>query len=164
MPQQATKPSVYIETTVVSYLTARPSRDVIRQAHQELTKQWWQERREDFELFTSQFVLDEAAAGDRTAAAERLAILEELDLLAIPGEVEPLADRLLRAGALPVKARVDALHLAVATANGMQFLLTWNCKHLANAMLRRTIEDACRAAGYEPPAIGTPLELMGGLP
>jgi len=161
MARNATRPTIYIETTIVSYLKARPTTDVIRQGHQELTRQWWRERGPDFELFTSQFVLDEAAAGDPTAAAERLEVLADLDLLVIPDEVEPLAERLLRAGALPAKARVDALHVAVATVNGMQFLLTWNCKHLANAMLRRTIEGVCRTAGYEPPAIGTPLDLMG---
>ena len=87
-----------------------------------------------------------------------------MELLAITEEVEPLAEKLLRVGALPAKARVDALHVAVATVNGMQFLLTWNCRHLANAMLRRTIEEACKAAGYEPPAIGTPYELIGDRP
>ena len=161
MAQLATKPTVYIETTIVSYLTARPSSDVVQQGNVELTKRWWHGRRAEFELFTSQFVLDEAGAGDPAAAAERLAVLDELDLLAIPEEVEPLARRIVSAGALPAKARVDALHLSVATVNGMQFLLTWNCKHLANAMLRRRIEDTCRSAGYEPPAIGTPHELMG---
>jgi|SRR5687767_6751564 len=154
-------PSVYIETTIVSYLTAWPKHDAVRQGQQEFTRDWWTLRRNSFELFTSQFVLDEAAAGDPMAAAERLDALANIALLDITDEVVPLADRLLRDGALPLKARVDALHLAVATINGLQYLLTWNCKHLANAMLRHRIDEACRSAGYQPPVICTPPELLG---
>lgn len=121
---ESRKPTVYIETTVVSYLTARRTTDVIRQGQQEITKQWWDNRRPEFALFTSQFVLDEAAAGDAAAAADRLATLVGIDLLSIGPEVPPLASHLLTTGALPMKARLDALHLAVAAVNGLEYLLT----------------------------------------
>ena len=138
------EPTVYIETTVVSYLTAWPSKDVVRQGHQELTRRWWDERRSSFDLFTSQFVLDECAAGDPGAAAERLSVLQAVDLLAIPDGVIALADALLREGALPAKARLDALHLAVATLNGLQYLL--NCsseiRHEARRDRGRSPSDA----------------------
>lgn len=154
-------PAVYVETTIVSYLTAWPNSDIERQAQQAATRRWWNEQRSAFTLFTSQFVIDEASAGDAVAAAERLAVLETMDSLLISPEVEPLAAQLLAAGALPAKARVDALHVAVATVNGIEYLLTWNCRHLANAVLWRKIEQTCSAAGYEPPTICTPYELMG---
>ena len=154
------KPAIYVETTVISYLTARPTTDVVRQGHQMITRRWWDHRRGDFDLFVSQFVLDEAAAGDRSAATERAAALAGIDLLEITPKVEPLAVALLKAGALPAKARIDALHLAVAAVSGMEFLLTWNCRHLANAMLWAKMEDTCRAEGFEPPSIVTPYELL----
>jgi hypothetical protein len=155
------KPSVYIETTIISYLCAWPSRDVIRLAQQQLTAQWWGDRRTDFDLFTSQFVVDEATAGDPAAAAPRLANLAGIPLLAITSDVVPLASRLLADGVLPAKARIDALHLAVAAANGVQYLMTWNCKHLANATMWGRMEQTCLAVGLVAPTICTPNELMG---
>src|SRR4051812_42540234 len=107
------RPAVYIETTVVSYLTAWPTTDVIRQGQQEITKRWWDRRRPEFTLYTSQFVLEEAAAGDPAAANERLQSLAGVELLTIGSDVVPLADQLLKGGALPPKARLDALPLAV---------------------------------------------------
>jgi hypothetical protein len=112
-------------------------------------------------MFTSQFVIDEASAGNAEAAKRRLSVLSKIELLEIAPEVEILAQSLLDANAVPPPARVDALHLAVATVNGMQYLMTWNCKHLANAFLWDTIYGTCRAAGYQPPAILTPYELLG---
>jgi len=159
-----TKPTVYIETTIISYLTAWPSRDIVQLAHQQVTLQWWRDRRPEFDLFTSQFVLDEAAAGDPNAAAPRLASLASIPLLAISPDVAPLAARLLTEGALPAVARFDALHLAVAATNGMQYLLTWNCRHLANATLWAKMEQTCIAAGFVAPAICTPNELLGSNP
>src|SRR5271170_409953 len=106
------KPTVYIETTVVSYLTARKSKDVLRQSQMEITSKWWKSERERYRLFTSQFALDEAAAGDVTAAADRLAILRQIALLDLPRqEVLDLANDFIAEGALPINARVDALHL-----------------------------------------------------
>ncbi len=154
----STKPKTYIETSVVSYLTARPSRDLVRAAHQQVTRDWWAER-ETFDLFTSQFVLDEAAAGDVDAATSRLAALQEVALLEVTEDAIILAENLVAGGGLPAKARVDALHVATATVHGMDYLLTWNCKHIANALLRGRIEYLCRAMGFEPPIICTPLEL-----
>ena len=152
-------PTVYIETSIVSYLTAWRSRDLVRAAHQQVTRDWWAARG-SFELFTSQFVLDEAAAGDEGQAASRLAALENAVLLEVTEDGIGLAENLVASGALPPKARVDALHIAMAAVHGMDYLLTWNCKHIANASLRGRIEDLCRAAGFEPPIICTPLELV----
>lgn len=154
----STKPRAYVETSVVSYLAARPSRDLVLAAHQEVTRDWWATRG-DYELFTSQFVLDEAAAGDKQAAAGRLAALDEAILLDVTEGAILLAERLVAGGGLPEKARVDALLVAMAAAHGMDYLLTWNCTHIANAALRSRIEDICRVAGFEPPTICTPLEL-----
>jgi hypothetical protein len=156
------KPSVYLETTVISYLTAWPTKEVVRQAQQEVTREWWRERRKDFSLFTSQFVINEASVGDSKAAAERLKVLQGIALVEISEDVEPLAKKLLEQGALPHKARVDALHVAVASVNEIQYLVTWNCKHLANVFLWDKIEQTCRIAGYRPPTILTPYELLGG--
>jgi len=151
-------PKTYVETTIVSYLTAWPSRDLVRAAHQQVTREWWATRG-SFELFISQFVLDEAAAGDAAAATQRLDALREVALLDVTEDAILLAGDLVAGGGLPAKARVDALHVAMAAVHGMDFLLTWNCKHIANAATRGTIEDLCRAAGFEPPIICTPLEL-----
>ncbi|WP_437976232.1 type II toxin-antitoxin system VapC family toxin [Sorangium sp. So ce295] len=152
------KPRLYIETTIVSYLTARPSRDLVQAAHQQVTREWWAAR-DDFTLFISQFVLDEAGAGDGDAAARRLDALRGATLLDITEEAILLASNLVVGGGLPAKARVDALHVAMAAVHGMDFLLTWNCKHIANAATRERIEELCRVDGFEPPVICTPLEL-----
>ncbi len=153
-----TKPKVYIETSVVSYLTSLPSRDLIRAAHQELTIEWWQ-RCDRFELFASEAVLQEAAAGHPEPAGRRLAALAECVVLAVNEQVVDLAAALLFANALPAKAMVDALHVGAAAVHGMEYLLTWNCKHIANATMRGIIEKTCRDAGFEPPTICTPEEL-----
>jgi predicted nucleic acid-binding protein len=155
------KPTVYIETSIVSYLTARPSRDLLVAAHQQLTVAWWDEQRTRYELFTSQVVLAEARAGDPTATQRRLAVLERLPLLAVTDAAIALATMLVTRQALPAQAAQDALHLAIACVHGMQYLLTWNCTHLANARLRSRIEQVCRDAGYVPPIICTPEELEG---
>lgn len=154
------KPTVYIETTIVSYLTAWPSRDVVRLSHELLTRDWWSDERSRFELYTSELVIRESSAGDPTAAAERLKSLAELPLLAITDDALALAQQLAAALVLPERARADAAHVAIAAVNGMSFLLTWNCKHLANGMLTDRIERACRAASFEPPRIVTPEQLM----
>jgi hypothetical protein len=152
------KPKAYIETSIVSYLTARQSRDLVVAAHQQVTHEWWASRR-NFELFASPFVVDEASAGDESAATSRLAVLAEAALLEITEDVITLAEKLIAGGGLPAQARVDALHISMAAVHGMNYLLTWNCKHIANATLRGKIEELCREAGVEPPAICTPLEL-----
>ncbi len=154
------KPKVYLETTIVSYLTARPSRDLITAAHQQITQQWWQTQRARFDLFVAPPVLQEAQAGDPDAAARRVAVLQTIPLLMLSEEAAGLAQALIAPGPLPANAVVDALHIAIATVHGMHYLLTWNCTHIANAAIRSDIEDICRARGYEPPVICTPEELL----
>lgn len=154
------KQKVYIETTVVSYLTARPSRDVVVAGHQQITHDWWQTCRERFDLTASQLVLQEAGAGDPRAVQERLDVLAALTLVETTEEALILAQQLVREGAMPEKAAGDALHIAIAVTNGVEYLLTWNCRHLANATMRTKIEEVCRSAGYQPIIICTPEELL----
>src|SRR5579862_1002093 len=142
------KPTVYLETTIPSYLTAWPSRDLVRAAHQQITREWWEKRRTEFELYISQVVLRECQAGDATAAADRLNVLHELPLLEQTQEATQLAQALVDRVPLPERAAVDALHVAIAAVHGMDYLLTWNCTHIANATLRAAIESVCRASGY----------------
>jgi len=154
------KQSVYVETTVPSYLTAWPSQNVIRAGEQQTTKIWWA-RRSEYELRVSSLVIAECKAGDAEAAAARIAALEGILLLEVTREAEVLGGILLREVPLPEKAATDALHVALAAVNGIQYLLTWNCTHIANAVLRPRIEAVCRKCGYEPPVICTPQELHG---
>jgi hypothetical protein len=152
---------VYLETSVVSYLTAFPSRDVVVAGHQQVTRDWWS-RRARFELFVSDAVRQEVSRGDREAAARRTATLAGIAILSAPPEALILASRFLAAAAIPTKAPIDAAHVALATVHEMDFLLTWNCTHIANAAIRTQIEDVCRSSGYRPPVICTPLELLDG--
>ena len=153
-------PRLYLETTIPSYLVARPSRDVRLAADQLATHEWWDERRHDYELFTSQTVLDEAMRGDPAFAAARRAQLAGVTLLSNLPEAAELAKRLLRDGIIPAVATDDATHIALAPAHGMEYLLTWNCKHINNHRIRSRIEQACEAAGLLCPDICTPAELM----
>ncbi len=153
------KSSIYVETSIVSYLTSRPSRDLVQAAHQEVTRAWWAGS-DAYALYISQLVLDEAAAGDVSAAALRLEAIRDLPLLELTPSAVGLGRQLIRAAALPAKAVGDAIHIALAAAHGMRFLLTWNCTHIANATMRPKIESICRANGFEPPIICTPLELV----
>lgn len=155
------RPRVYIETSVVSYLTARPSRDLIVAGNELSTREWW-DQRDRFELYVSRLVIDEAGRGDGAASALRLDALRDVPVLEIFEEAQSLAGELLRAAALPAGAKGDALHVALAAVHGMDHLVTWNCAHIANATMRPRIEAVCRAAGFEPPVICTPLELGGG--
>jgi hypothetical protein len=153
------KPSLYIETTIIGYLTSRVSRLLVAAANQQITRDWWDDHRNDFDLFVSSFVADECAAGDREGAAERLERIKGIPYLDVTDDVMRLAEALLAKVPLPEKAKFDALHVAVAAVNGIQYLLTWNCRHIANASLRPRIEAVCRDAGYEPPCICTPQEI-----
>jgi predicted nucleic acid-binding protein len=153
------KPTLYLETSVVSYLTARTSSDLVVTAHQKVTQDWWSERREEFELRVSEFVLGEARAGHPEAAQKRLAVLAGIRLLEATPAVESLATALLAGGAVPAKARLDALHIAVASVHGMNYLLTWNFRHIANAERWVVIEAACQSMGLAMPRICSPLEL-----
>jgi hypothetical protein len=156
------RPKLYLETTIASYLTARPSRDLVTAAHQQITREWWEERRQEFDLFISQMVLDEARAGNEDAAARRLDMLTPLPLLDFREEGADLAEALRAEIPLPESAAADALHIAIAVINGMDYLLTWNCTHIANAALRSRIAAVCRRRGFEVPIICTPEELMEG--
>ena len=153
--------SVYVETTVISYLAARPSRDVIIKAHQEVTHAWWLKRRDDFELFVSDLVLEELSRGDKPAAARRLSYVRHLNSAPSTEPAIGLARLMLKQKAVPAVAQVDALHISIAAVHGADYLLTWNCRHIANAEMRVKIGAVCRNAGYEPPIICTPEELMG---
>ena len=153
------KPRVYLETTIVSYLVATGSPDLIQSAHQEITRHWW-ERRAQFELYVSRTVVAEARRGHPEAAARRLAALRGIPRLAAGRQVVALAETLIRNGTLPTQARVDGIHVGVAAVNGIEYLLTWNLRHLANAVIRGKIDEAVRKAGLVPPIICTPEELM----
>ncbi len=154
------KPRVYLETTVISYLTARESSELLLAAHQQATKDWWECYREEYQIFVSPAVVVEARGGDVEAARRRLQILADIPEVEIADNARDLAKELMRMIPLPAKVELDALHIAAATTNAMNYLLTWNCRHIANATRRHRIEEICRAAGYEPPIICTPLELM----
>ena len=129
-------------------------------SHQEATRSWWDTSRPKFDIFISALLLDEASSGDSAAAQRRMEIIREIPALDVSILAEELAAHLLAASALPEKAKADALHIAIATVHGIDYLLTWNCKHIANATMRLKIESICRSSGYEPSIICTPLELM----
>jgi hypothetical protein len=158
------KPKLYVETTIFGYLTSRISREVVTAGQQMTTKQWWKKRRPDFDLYCSKLVLAEAGAGDKEYAKERLSHLARIQILDISPSALALAKTLLKRKALPPKAENDALHLAIAAVNGMKYLLTWNCRHLANASLRPFMERICKKAGYRCPIICTPMELLEDSP
>jgi predicted nucleic acid-binding protein len=152
---------VYLETSFVSYLAAWPSRDLIVASHQQITHEWWRRRRASFELYISQRVIDEAGAGDEEAAQRRLALLEALPLLDLNEEVVRLAEELVAQGPFVEAASADAVHVAVAAVHAMDFLLTWNCRHIANAETVRMTSAICSDKGYSIPYICTPEELLG---
>lgn len=155
-----TKPAVYLETSVIGYATSRPSRDLVVAARQQITRDWFADRAPTCELFVSQLVATEASGGDEDAARARMAFLQGIARLRVTDAAGGLAARIVESGAVPRPAAEDALHIAIAAVHGVDYLLTWNCKHIANAAMRQSIERACREAGYEPPIICTPEELM----
>jgi len=146
---------------VISYLAGRVSRDSIIAANQRQTQAWWEESRAEFELYVSQPVLLEIGAGDLAAARSRLALVQEIPRLDLTRNCSLLADELAQRAGLPPKARLDALHIAVAAVNGMDFLLTWNCSHIANARLIPRISSIIASGGYRSPLICTPPQLLG---
>ena len=153
--------TVYVETSIVSYLTARPARDLLAAAWQNATSRWWETQRPRFELFTSQLVVDESNEGHPEAARRRLDALADIPQLSMPDPVADLAVALLTEGALPQTATDDALHVAVCAYHGVDYLLTWNCRHIANAEMKPLMRSVCTVHGYTCPEICTPLELMG---
>ena len=154
------RPIAYIETSVVSYLTSRPSRDVVIVAHQQATREWWRTAQDRFHLVASALVTREAGQGDPNLARARLMALEGVTLLDATVEAEQLARELIALRAVSPSAAVDAAHIAIAVTNRVHYLVTWNFRHIANAAMRSRIERVCRSAGYEPPVICTPHELM----
>ena len=156
----AMKSSIYLETSVIGCLAMRVSGVLRVAANQQVTRDWWDNHRQKFDLFVSRYVMNECLRGDTQAAQERLVFLEGIPLLEVNDSVETLAQALLTHVPLPAKASVDALHISVAALSGVQYLLTWNCKHIANASLRLRIESVCRGMGCEPPVICTPEELL----
>lgn len=153
--------TVYIETSILGYLTARSTKDLILAANVEITRDWWEFRRNAFILYTSEAVLDEVAQGDVEIAAQRLEILRDFPLLALNQAVQDLAAQFLARSSLPPKAKVDAIHIAAATIHGMDYLLTWNCKHIANAQIQGKLAEISLDFGYMLPILCTPNELMG---
>lgn len=152
---------VYIETTIISYLTARPSKNILATAWQELTKEWWTHRRAYFDLFTSELVLAEAYKGDAEAAQRRLNHLADIPIIATTDSAIEFARRLINEGPLPEKAIDDALHIALSAVHRIDYLMTWNFKHIDNAEMKPSIRELCVLHGYHYPEICTPQELMG---
>ncbi len=153
--------TLYIETTIVGHLAGRLLADPIVSVRQQLTRVWWQNHAERYQLFISQLVLEECSAGDLSAAQERLEVLTNLELLDGTPATDSLAAALIASNAIPATEPRDAFHIAIAATNGVKYLLTWNFKHIANATLRKRIEGVCRDSGFEPPTICTPDELLG---
>ena len=154
--------AVYVETTVVFYLTARPTADLVDAARRKVTVDWWETRRERFDLYASQAVVEDASEGDREAARRRLAALVDVAVLKVTVAAEALAWELVRQGAVPASAHNDALHVAVSAVHGVDYLLTWNHRHLENAETKPIVRDVCAEFGHVSPEICTPGQLMGG--
>ena len=153
--------TVYLETSFISYLVARPSRDPIVAGHQQTTRDWWSNRRSEFECVISQIVIDEASGGDLSEVQKRLGIMAGLPELEITSDSEALALTIMSSGVLPPHVARDAAHIAVTAVHAIDYLLTWNCKHLANAQILRRITKTCEKSGHRMPIICTPDELMG---
>jgi hypothetical protein len=154
--------TIYLETSIIGYLASRPSRDLITAANQQLTREWWDDHREKYDLYVAEPVVAECSAGDPQAAQQRLELIGAIPVLDVTQDAEDLAKELVKQIPLPENAEIDALHIGIATVNGINYLLTWNCAHIANAAWQAQIEAICRAAGFEPPTICTPQQLMEG--
>jgi hypothetical protein len=152
---------VYIETSIVSYLRQRPSGQVIAAARQLMTDRWWNRYRHQYDLVTSQYVLDEATLGDPMLAAERLQALAGIPLLELPTAIPQLATEIVARAILPTTALVDAFHIAAVAFHGIDYLLTWNCTHIANARIFPKVRDLLLELGYPVPIFCTPAEMLG---
>jgi len=142
------RPRLYIETTIPSYLVSSPSRDLVVAGHQQITRLWWDERRDKFEVFISQFIIDEVSAGDQTQAQKRLSIIEPFAQLEITEDVLYLAEALLSSDIIPKRAATDAAHIAIAAVHKMDYLMTWNCAHIANATIFNSVKRICAEKGF----------------
>jgi hypothetical protein len=159
--EETARPAIYLDTTVISYLTAaRLSRQLSIARHQRITRVWWDRYRHRHNLWISKVVLDEASAGDAVESEARLSAVLDIEALDFDSRTERLAEKLIGGGRLPEKALTDARHVAVAATNSIPLLLTWNCKHLANPFIHRRIVQACETEGLRCPEICTPEDLM----
>lgn len=158
------KPRLYIETTIPSYLVARPSPLIRIAADQQTTREWWDTKRHENDLYISEMVIRETGQGDAVFAAKRLDALAGIPLLSETPETEVLAEYLLRTGIIPPKAASDAFHISLASVHRMEYLLTWNCTHIHNLKLERRIQAACGRFGFTCPLICTPAELLEDTP
>ena len=156
--------SVYIETSVISYYTARSSRDLVAAARQTITQEWWEEARNRFDLYISTVVIAEAKTGDPLAAQRRMAAIADLSVLDVNDAAEDLAKQLIAQKLIPATSEEDALHIALATVHGMDFLVTWNFRHINNAEIKARITAAIEALGYESPILCSPEELGAAEP
>jgi hypothetical protein len=155
------KPTVYIESTIISYLTARPSRDLIVAAHQQMTIEWWEEVRPKVEGFISLFVNQEISRGDEEAARKRIQAVKDLPVLEINDEIQKLAEKYFIELEIPEKAKLDAAHLAVAVWHEMDYLLSWNCRHIVSGRVKKSLEEINATLNLKTPVLCTPEELMG---
>ena len=153
-------PSVYIETSIISYLTSKPSRDLIIAAHQQTTSEWWAKVRPNVECYVSPFVIDEASRGDDEYARKRLEAITDFSVLEVNEEIENLAQKYFLALDIPDKAKIDAFHLAIAAWHQMDYVLSWNCKHIASARVQKMLQNANARLGIYIPIVCTPEELM----
>ena len=145
----------------VSYLRQKPANQIVAAARQLLTRKWWESEKSKYELVTSQFVIDEASSGDPTLAAERLALLSGINLLSLDDEIAVIASEMMSQAVLPPQAEVAAPHIAITSFHKVEYLLTWNCTHLANARILPQIKAVLESLGHYLPIICTPEELIG---
>jgi hypothetical protein len=155
------KEAIYLETTIISYYTARPSRDIIITSHQQITKEFIDGAIDQYDIFVSELVRDECRSGDPEAAALRLELLRDFSVLEVNEKVLSLSKSLVASNIVPMQYVEDALHISLATIHGIDFLVTWNCKHIANAHIKKKMEETIQENGYIMPVICTPEELMG---
>ena len=155
------KQKIYIETSFISYLASKPSRNLIIAAHQQISQEWWENKKDDFELYTSELVIIEASKGDADIACNRLELLKEIQVLELIPEITELAEQFIKKGFLPLKAIEDAIHISFSIIYEIDYLLTWNCKHIANAEILKQLINYSNKFGYSIPLICTPLELLG---
>jgi predicted nucleic acid-binding protein len=153
--------TAYIETTVIGHLVGRLHANAAIAARQRMTRGWWVVAQSRFRMLISQVVIEECAAGDPVAALERMQVTDSFSLLEISDVCQELANELMTRGAVPTSEPRDSLHIATSAVYGVNYLVTWNFKHIANAVMRSRIEAVCRDAGFEPPIICTPEELSG---
>ena len=154
---------IYIESTIPSYVVARPARDLLQAARQQTSKDWWELKRQQHELFTSEIVLAEIGEGEAAMAQQRLEVMDGIKILRLTDDTEALTQRILESGLLPPDADRDAAHIALATISEMDILLSWNCRHIANASIQARLRRLAGEMGLALPVLCTPDEMTGEL-